>query len=438
MPDEPLPDEPPVSAPPLSLDALARIGLPAYVYDLAVVRHNHARLRSSLPARSRLFYSLKANSHPALLAQLRALDTDPEVCSRGELQAALDVGWSADRVLYSGPGKSADEIRVALRHGVRLFSVDSPHAMDQLDGLAAALGTDVQCILRINEEHPARGQGLTMTGVASQFGADAAWVTAEPARFRSRGRVRVVGLHLYKGSNLADPDDLSEQFAGSLRAAREIGEVLGAPRLLNLGGGFGAPFAQPGRVPSLTGLHDRLEQSLDAQAPGWRAQDPLIAFESGRYLVGTAGTLFTTVADTKVSHGRRIVVLESGINHLGGMSGLRRLPPLVPDLARPDDYSGSDPAELEETLVAGPLCTPLDVWARAAPLPGLQPGDIVRVPNVGAYGLSASLVAFLGHPAPLEVVVDSERPRTAPDISRINLVREPVPPGAGRKETCDG
>ncbi len=418
------------------LDALAETGTPAYVYDLAHVRRNYSSLRSALPGGTRLFYSLKANTHPALLGQLRRSGAQAEICSTGELRAALAAGWPADHMLYTGPGKRDEEVSTALRHGVRLFSVDTPRAIDQIDELAAKQDAVAQCILRVNEDRPARGQSLAMSGVASQFGADIAWIKREPEDFRSREHARVTGLHLYQGSNILGVVDLVDQFAGSLRTAREVGEAL-APHgvrleLLDLGGGFGCPFAKGGEPPDLTGLATPLEQLLDAETPGWRRRRPLIAFESGRYLVASAGTLFAAVADAKQSHGRSVVVLESGINHLGGMSGLRRLPPLIPQLARvagrerrADETAQADP--VVDTLVAGPLCTPLDTWARSAPLPRLRVGDLLSVPNVGAYGLSASLLAFLAHPAPAEIVIDGERPGLPAQASRVELVRTHLP-----------
>ena len=112
-------------------------------------------------------------------------------------------------------------------------------------------------------------------------------------------------------------------------------------------------------------------------------------------------------------------MLESGINHLGGMAGLRRLPPLNPALVDPGDPDADVLAS--PAIVAGPLCTPLDSWSRSAPLPRVTPGDLLAVPNVGAYGLSASLIAFLGHPAPAEVVVDDG---VAVHVSRLEIIRK--------------
>jgi diaminopimelate decarboxylase len=393
---------------------------PAYVYDLAEVRANTDRLITALPDGTGIYYSLKANPHPAVLRVLRAASVAAEVCSPGELSAALDAGWPADEILYTGPAKRDRDVTNALRLGVREFCVDSPAGLDQLDRLAGESDVDVHALLRINDDRPAGGGGLAMTGVASQFGADTTWVLAEPARFGDRRRVRVVGLHLYMGTNLATVDDLLAQFTQSVGTAVTLSEALAphvtAIEVFDLGGGFGAPFAKNGPPVDLAGLRSGLAELLDSQVVGWRDGRPRIVFESGRYLVGTAGTLITQVLDVKQSHGKDIVVLESGINHLGGMSGLRRLPPINPDLAGLPGTAATSPA-----IVTGPLCTPLDSWSRSAPLPPLQPGDLLAVPNVGAYGLYASLIAFLGHPAPVEIAVDGDQPVHA---SRLTIVRK--------------
>nr|BFE50209.1 hypothetical protein GCM10017745_36360 [Saccharothrix mutabilis subsp. capreolus] len=109
---------------------------PAYVYDLDEVDRSAALLRAALPSPSRLYYSLKANPHPLVVAALRAAGCHAEVCSPGELDVALAAGFSPQEVLYTGPGKRDAEVAGALRLGVRWFSVDSPHAIDQLDRLS--------------------------------------------------------------------------------------------------------------------------------------------------------------------------------------------------------------------------------------------------------------------------------------------------------------
>ncbi|MDG4809357.1 alanine racemase [Micromonospora sp. WMMD1120] len=415
--------------PALARHVAATAGTPAYVYDLADARDSLAALRDAVPEGTDTYYSVKANRHPELLRALHDAGSRAEVCSPGELTAALAAGWEPGAILYAGPGKRDLDLRTALAAGVRHFSVDSPYALDQLNRCAQAAGAPVRCLLRINADAPASRPGLTMTGVSSPFGADARWVASAPERFGHRPHVTVVGLHLYMGTNLTTVDDLFAQFTSSLRTAADLREALRARGVrldvLDLGGGFGAPFARAGRRLDLSGLREPLTALLDAEVPAWREGRPRIAFESGRYLVGTAGTLLTRVLDAKTSHGSNLVVLESGINHLGGLSGLRRLPPLVPSLIPVD--AAAPPADTVPTTVCGPLCTPLDVWARGVELPRLGPGDLLAVPNVGAYGLDASLIAFLGHPPPVEVVIDSTTPDPATwHVSRLDLVRTPI------------
>ena len=395
---------------------LSEVETPAYVYDLDRIGAAHRRLTGALPRPSELYYSLKANPHPAVAGALAEAGCTAEVCSPGELRTALEAGYDPARMLYTGPGKRTADIETALAAGVRRFSADSPYALDQLDRVAGARSTPVEVLLRVNDDSPVPGPGLTMTGVTSQFGADAGWIRDEPERFKSRQWARLTGLHLYMGSNLSGEDELVAQFAQAAATARTLAAGAGIDlEVLDLGGGFGAPFARGGDLPDYPGLAERTAAALDADVPGWRAGRPVVAFESGRYLTATGGTLLTRVLDVKRSQGRTVVVLESGINHLGGMSGLRRLPPIVPDVL------GGAGTPVPETVIAGPLCSPLDTWARSAAIGELAPGDLVTVPNVGAYGLYASLLAFLGHPAPIEVVVAGGR---ITDVSRLALRRD--------------
>ncbi|HJQ01789.1 MAG TPA: type III PLP-dependent enzyme [Jatrophihabitans sp.] len=401
---------------------LAHVEPPAYVYDLEQVRRAYRQLRQALPEPSRILYSVKANPHPRLIRTLTEIGAGAEVSSVGELANARAAGVPAGDLLYTGPGKQDVEIAEALRSGVRWFSADSPAALGQIDRLSRRAEAITHCLLRLNPDSAMAGKGLAMTGQASQFGADVAWIQADPAAFRlppaAGAGATLAGFHVYQGSNLDSEDALIGQFDAAIAGCRQSTEALGIePRRISLGGGFGAPFARAGELPRFPRLADRLAGLLDQQFPGWRQGRPAVLFESGRYLASRSGQLITRVADVKRSYDTPVVVLESGINHLGGMSGLRRLPPLTPQLARlPSDHR----PPLEAVLVTGPLCTPLDTWARGVDLPTLLPGDLVLVPNVGAYGLTASLVAFLSHPIPAEVVLDRDE---VIDVSRLELVR---------------
>ncbi|HEX6870116.1 MAG TPA: type III PLP-dependent enzyme [Micromonosporaceae bacterium] len=396
-----------------------RFGTPLYVYDLAKVRAAHADLRAALPSRAGLYYSLKANPHPGLVRQLAALGCRAEVCGEGELRAATLAGVDPADMLLTGPGKSVDLLGSAFAGGLRRFSVESPTDLDRVAELARRHDTVAECLLRVNADEAVPGMGLAMTGTASQFGADASWVTARPERFRARPGVRITGLHLYMGTNLTDEATLLRQFGTAAALAGRLGPLVGELTEVDLGGGFGLPYARSGARPAWPALRDQLAGLLDRHLPGWRSGSPRITFESGRYLVGESGTLVCRVLDVKYSKGQRFAVLDAGINHLGGMSGLRRLPPIVPTL-----LVEQEPAEPSPTTVVGPLCTPLDTLVRGAQLPPLRAGSLVCIPNVGAYGLTASLLAFLSHPAPVEVLVDGDR---VVEATRLRLSRDALP-----------
>lgn len=407
-------------------------GTPTYVYDRSVVRQAHAELRRTLPATSVLYYSLKANPHPDIAAQLAELGCRAEISSAGELQIAMGAGFDKQDLLMTGPGKTHELLAAALEQDVRRFSVDSPGDLDRLNTISRQQGRTVDFLLRVNADTPVPGMGMSMTGTASQFGADASWLLAEPERFRSRDSAHLAGLHLYMGTNVEDPEVLAEQLATSIELAGRLRSALGL-RLdeVNLGGGFGHPYAHDAQRPSYPDLAGRLEPLLDAHLAGWRERAPLVSFESGRYLVGASGTLLCRVVDVKISKGRTFVILDSGINHLGGMSGLRRLPRIVPDLLGPDTDDG-----IADCVVAGPLCTPLDTWSVGVPLPSLQPGDLLAVPNVGAYGLTASLLAFLGHDPAREVVIDDVEVISATQLTlqRVAVTGQPVGEGTAADE----
>lgn len=398
-------------------------GTPVYVYDRAEIRRAYAQLRSMLPQPSRLYYSAKANPHPDVACVLAELDCCVEVSSVGEIEGAAMAGFPAGRMLVTGPGKTTELVRLAVHRGVGRFSVESPNDLSRVGAAAATSGRSADCLLRINADQPVPGMGLSMTGTASQFGVDASWVLAQPQRFRHAQAARVIGLHLFMGTNIDDLEVLIDQFRTSILLAARLRSDLDLAEV-DLGGGFASPYARRGSRPSYPTLRERLSALLDKHLDGWRAKRPLVSFESGRYLVGSCGTLVCAVVDVKVSKGRTFVVLDAGVHHLGGMSGLRRLSRVVPDLVV---VSARD--SVPDCVVTGPLCTPLDTWSDGLPLPELRSGDLVRVPHCGAYGLTASLLAFLGHPPAAEVVVDGDRLVSA---SRLTLDRTPITEEVGR------
>jgi len=389
-----------------------RHGSPLYVYDLDRVLAARHDLFAALPSGCDVYYALKANPHPDLARALRERGCKAEISSLGELAAALQAGFDPAHVLYTGPGKTPSELDSAFAAGVRRFSAESLTDLQHIGQAALRSGVEAKCLLRINSETSAANTGIRMTGRPSQFGIDSETIADLAPELRAVPGTTIDGLHLFSQSNAESEDALIDELRHAVELAahleKELEHELG---LLDVGGGFAAPYGRHGDRSRYPRLRGALESVLDEWFPRWREGAPRLAVEAGRYLVGDSGTLVTTVSNVKTSRGKTFVVLDAGINTFGGMSGLGRTLPVSVQI----DGDGPRKASL-----AGPLCTPGDILGREVPIPDLRPGDVVEIPNAGAYGVTASPLMFLGRPAPAEVVV---RGGEVLSVSRIEHVR---------------
>lgn len=377
-----------------------RFGTPAYLYEADELEARAGELQSALPV-DRLLYSFKANPLPSVALHLRKQGCEADLTSPGELAAAREAGFDLSRALYGGPGKGVDEYTIAIGAGITCFSVESALDLERLAEAAQSAGKTVQALLRINPHTPPRAK-LAMAGVASQFGFE-----EEELRLRGReiqraaGRsVTLVGFHLYWGTQVADASSLLDSFETTLAIADSLAETAGFPlEILNLGGGFPWPYAHAGGGPDLSALRSGLEALRKESRPSARAS---WWFESGRYLTASSGTLLTRVMEVKRSKDDRLfLILDTGIHHLGGMAGLGRIPRFSVDLEVPAIRRDNPNLAVD---VVGPLCTPLDCLAKKIELPAVEPGDLLAIPNVGAYGATASVGDFLSRPSAVEIL----------------------------------
>lgn len=399
-----------------------RFGTPLYVYDLDRVVTACEDLFASLPEEFDVFYAFKANPHPDVAAALRggrARDCRAEISSVGELSAAITAGFPPETCLYTGPGKTDAELDEAIGRGVRMFSVESATDLEHVGVVAERHGTVAECLLRVNTVSSGVATSVRMMGKPSQFGLDSETLPELMPRLRSVRGTRLIGAHFFTMSNAQDEASLIAEYKFVIEQAAWLHNELGLPmELLDIGGGFSSPYAVPGARATYPKLRIELERLLDLHLPRWRSGAHRLACESGRFLVGGSGALLCRVVNIKESRGKKFVILDAGINAMGGMSGLGRLLPVAVEL------DGDDP--VEKASLVGPLCTPGDTLGRDIPLPALNPGDLVVVPNTGAYGATASLLSFLGRPSPTEVVVRGSEVVSA---SRLEHRRVPAPMG---------
>ncbi|WP_051767842.1 pyridoxal-dependent decarboxylase, exosortase A system-associated [Amycolatopsis vancoresmycina] len=379
----------------------ARVGTtPFFAYDRSLVTSRVERVRAALPEDVELSYAVKANPMPALLHHLSGLVDGLDVASAGELRQALDTTIPPERISFAGPGKTAAELARAVAAGVTV-ELESTTELARVREAGDRLGLTPRVALRVNPDFAVRGSGMRLGGGPQQFGIDAERVPAVLAEVGAAG-LDFQGFHVFAGSQNLRAESLCEAQRATVDLVLQLAEAAPGPvRSVNLGGGFGIPYTARDTALDLDEVGENLAKLLDVSLRP-ALPEARVVIELGRYLVGEAGVYLTRVVDRKVSRGTTFLVVDGGLHHQLAASGnfgqaIRRNYPLALATA---------PGGPEETVtVVGCLCTPLDLLGDRVSLPGAAIGDLIAIFQAGAYGLTASPTAFLGHPAPPEVLV---------------------------------
>jgi diaminopimelate decarboxylase len=373
-------------------EIIRRYGTPTYAYDLERIRAQVGQLRDHLPQAVRVFYSLKANASLGLAGFLADSGLGVDVASAGELLTAQGAGFAPSDILVTGPDRSPAFLAALRCVPEALVSVDS---LSELEVLAHH-GLANRVVLRLRPNFPCIA--VCTAGPDSRFGLPFEDVS-RCREFIGPGGVRLVGFHVFPGSQVLDAKAVVTHLQGALDESLRAAAVLGiAPEVIDLGGGFGVPYG-PGECElDLTIIGDELGRLVKRAAP---AQ---IITELGRFLVAQSGWYLTTVLAHQRHGGRKAVVVDGGTHQRGDLCGIglrrRAFPPILLD-------TRSGPCVATDVL--GCLSHPADVLAEARPLPPLAVGDGLAFPNAGAYGLGASPWLFHGHPVPAEVAFDGTK-----------------------------
>jgi diaminopimelate decarboxylase len=336
-------------------------------------------------------YALKANALHVLLARACDAGLGAEAGSVGELEAARAAGFAPARRILNGNARTPEEAAWVAREGAALVNADHVGELDLLEREAARLGSGVRVALRVNPGIDTPGHPYIATGGGdAKFGVSPAEALEAWAARARWPHLVVDGVHLHVGSQLMETGPLAEAARVALDLAAESARR-GAPlALVNLGGGFGIDHDGAREFP-LEAWAAELAAMPGARAFAW-------AFEPGRWMVATTGVLLAEVLWVKRRDGRRFVVLAAGMNDLirPALYGARhRIAPVRPR-----------PGAAEPACVVGPVCESADVFDEAAPLPPLEPGDLVAVLDAGAYGASMSS-AYNGRGRLAELVADA-------------------------------
>lgn len=385
------------------LEAAKVFGTPAYFYDLDAICERTETLKSLFGGRFGVSYAIKANPNPALLAALQPHLSTFDASSFAEVHRALAAGMPAAQVTFSGPAKRLPEITGAIDIGVGELVIENLHEARQASAYAVQKAVTQTILVRLNPLEVPRKFGASMGGTSSQFGIDEECMEDDLTVLQSLPGLRLVGFHIYSGTNCLHAEAIAENFAIFAAIFRKAQQITGIrPTRLVFGSGFGVPYL-PGEAAldhdALPALINPIMDSLLAEPAFAEAECNL---ELGRWLVAPFGWLLTTVITEKTSRGRKIRMCDAGFNnHLaacGMMGSVLRRNWMYANLSNPAGDVGI------YTLV-GPLCTSIDRLALDVELPQTRVGDVIAIASSGAYGLTASPSQFISHPYPIEIVI---------------------------------
>ncbi len=378
---------------PLAAIAAAH-GTPTWVYGAATLRRRFRRLRAAFPATA-IQYAVKANDHLAVLRLLAGLGAGADVVSEGEISRALAAGIAPEKIVFSGVGKTAAEIALALGRGIGQFNAESAEEVHEIAAIATRAGRPARVALRVNPDIDAGTHDKIATGRAGdKFGI--AWdaVPALYAAMAAMPGIEPAGLAVHIGSQIRAMAAFAAAYARLAALARTL-LAAGLPvPAVDCGGGLGIAYA---------GEADVLPEAwAGAIAAAFAGLGLRLAIEPGRWLVGPAGLLLASVIRTKRhAHATPIVILDAAMNDLARPAIYGAWHGIVPVAAR-DLAAPVAPAD-----VAGPVCESSDMFGRARALPALAPGAKVAILDAGAYGAVMSST-YNARPLAAQVLADAE------------------------------
>lgn len=385
------------------LRAAAIYGTPLYAYDLDILEHRLGVLSTLFGDRFGISYAIKANPNLAMMRVIMPWLSTFDASSFGEVERAIAVGMAPAHITFSGPAKRPQEIARAIALRIGELVVESVQEAETASAIACGLGAVQDVLVRINPCRVPRGFGASMAATPSQFGVDEEDIGRDLPAIAALPGLRLIGFHIYSGTNSRDPGAIAENFAIFADIFRRAQALTGiSPMRLVFGSGFGVPYL-PGEAAldhaALPALVNPVIDALRAEPAFAQARCNL---ELGRWLVAPAGWLLTGVISGKQSRGVAIRTCDAGFNnHLAAAGMMGSVIPrnwVFENITNPD-------GEVARYTLTGPLCTSIDRLAVNIELPQVRPGDVLAIPMSGAYGLTASPSRFISHPEPAEVVV---------------------------------
>lgn len=359
-----------------SVDKLNSIVTPYYYYDTQLLRKTLEVIKQECEKHENfhVHYAVKANANPKILRIISQYGFGADCVSGGEIKAAIEAGFPADKVVYAGVGKSDWEINLGLEEGIACFNVESIAELEVIEELAVAANKTANVAFRINPNIGAHTHANITTGLAeNKFGIAMQDMENVIERATTMNNINVVGLHFHIGSQILDMGD----FKALCNRINELQVQLGKHHIyvqsINVGGGLGVNYDSPDRQP----IPD-FKEYFHTYAKHLRLREgQQLHFELGRSVVAQCGSLISRVLYVKQGSHKQFAILDAG------MTDLIR-PALYQALHKIQNLTSNEPTEVYD--VVGPICESSDVFAKAIDLNKCHRGDLIAIRSAGAYG----------------------------------------------------
>jgi diaminopimelate decarboxylase len=400
-------------------DIAAAVGTPLYVYSTATLLRHFQVFSEAVPEGSLVAYAVKANGNLAVIRTLASAGAGADVVSQGELRRALAGGVPPERIVFSGVGKTAEELSFALDAGIFSINVESEPELEALSAIASAKGVTATIAIRVNPDVDARTHAKISTGKGeNKFGVPIDRMPALAARCAALPGISLTGIAVHIGSQITDLGPMEAAYTrvfDMITALRAAGHAIDRA---DLGGGLGVPYVMNAPHPPLPSEYGAMVRRISA------GKNLRLVFEPGRLIVANAGVLVSRVVYVKHGASRDFLVLDAGMN----------------DLIRPAMYEAhhdvipvANPERAEAAYdVVGPVCETGDTFARGRVLPRFEAGELAAILSAGAYG-AAQASEYNARPLVPEVLVngsDWSVIRARPTYEEM-LARDRLPPWLG-------
>ncbi|NWF37563.1 diaminopimelate decarboxylase [Mariprofundus sp. NF] len=376
-----------------------------YIYDTTEMRTKIAHLTEIMPAGVEVFYAMKANPHAAFLAAaLKADAKGIEIASLGEAEKAVAAGFDPSRLIYTGPGKSPEELSWAVENSIRTVHIESLTEAHRLNAIAEKAGKTQDVLLRINADFDIHEAQTTFSGGSKKFGVDEEKLADILPQILALPALNFRGLHVYAASGVLNVSDLLKNCELVFGMAKQIEADFPGVLcdIIDFGGGFGVDYLETDHDFNPQAYADGLKTLIET----YGYQGRTFFLELGRYLAADSGWFCTEILDIKDSRGKKQVICAGGINHFRRPAALAINHPLaIVTLNRAPLFDGQESIRDEAVYFGGPLCTGADKLANNVYVESADIGDIGVFGLAGAYGLTMSNMEFLSHERPDEIVL---------------------------------